>query len=120
PRDPTRSPASEWPDAGMASVKDSGQSTHTRGVIFAATNLDMTGAGTPPVWTRLKFDDGSYMVQMPDGRTPDQSLLRKSQQDITISHNGLVHTWGKMKNAGNRTFYGSVHAERGLESDTDY
>jgi hypothetical protein len=120
PRDPTKSPARDWPDAGMSTVKDSGQSTHTRGVIFAATNLDMTGAGTPPEWTRLKFDDGTYMVLMPDGRPPSESLLRKNQQAISISHNGLIHTWGKMKNAGNRTIYGSIQAERGLESDTDY
>jgi hypothetical protein len=120
PRDPTKPPAINWPDAGMSTVKDSGQSTHTRGVMFSATNLDMTGSGTPPSWKLLKFSDGSPMVTMPDGRTPDESLLRKNQQDITISHNGLMHTWGKMKNGGNRTIYGSIHAERGLVSDPDY
>jgi hypothetical protein len=116
PRDPNNDPA-----ALMATIREAGAGGHTRGVIFAAADIDYKGQGKPPHWSELKYDDGSYMVKMPNGQVPSESFMKNAEENnLNIAHNGLLHSWGKIWNTGNRTFYGSIHADRGFDFDPDY
>jgi hypothetical protein len=113
PRDPTKEPDK----VVMATIKEAGKGTHTRGIILAAAHLDMAGQGKAAAWADIKdpLDPSKTYVLAPDGTKPDQTGLPNGEiNQLTISHNGLLHSWGRITNAGNRTFYGSVHADEGF------
>lgn len=94
------------PAAVVPTISVAGGGTHTRGAMFINADMDMSGQGNPPGWQDLLDADGDYIVRRPDGTLPSSESMR-------ISHSGLMYSWGQINLSGNRTFYGSVHAEKG-------
>ena len=83
--------------SNMTTVQCSGNSVHTRGLIFMGANFDKGGAGNPP----------SMRVQKPP---PDLS-------DFTIPavfHNGFLCSWGTINLQGNATIFGALFARDGF------
>lgn len=95
------------PNARVATISISGGSLHTRGAIFVAANMEMTGQGNPPSWSSVPG------VVMPNFQPPP------SNTNFRIFHNGLLYSWGRINGGGNRVVYGSVFAEDGFGSNGD-
>lgn len=96
--------------ARAPTVKVAGSSTHSRGVMLANVNMDLTGQGSPPSHTALVDADGNRFVRMPDGNLPPNNV------SFNVFHNGLMFSWGQIAGGGNRTFYGSIYAVGGYGS----
>ncbi len=105
PRDPTTYTT-------LPTVQVSGQGVHTRGALFIATDLDMTGEGNPTNATEIPDTIGG--VLRPDGVSIDNK-----RDDFNVSHYGLMYSYGQIKDAGNRTIYGSVFAKNGFSGSGD-
>ncbi|MDK2972834.1 MAG: hypothetical protein PWP23_2589 [Candidatus Sumerlaeota bacterium] len=99
-----RNPAE--PIARIPTIKVSGQSLHTRGVMLSAANMNMTGQGNPPRSDELLDENGNRLVLMPNGDEPPD--------EFKVFHNGFLYSWGTLAGGGNRTFYGSVYAVGGF------
>lgn len=95
------------PAAYLADISISGGSIHTRGALFIAANINMTGQGNPPRWQDVPD------VIMPNFDPPP------SNERFSIFHNGLLYSWGRIRGGGNRIVYGSVFAEQGFDASGD-
>lgn len=106
PRDPAQGGV-------MATIANTGGSTHTRGMQFIVNNMTYgggTGGSIPPARDIRALDGDDYVLSPPSS----QGFQDLPEGNPRITHNGLIYSWGEIGINGSKTFYGSLYTRTGF------